>query len=216
MKERLLEVYQDRQKDFINVISKFPDDELSGPLLMSPNENYGQQPNPLLVIGQETNGWEYHVEDLCKQMEHYEKFNVGINYYASPFWSVTRKLESALGNQPYSCAWTNISKFDFNEGRPYGENETAIATLDDILVTEIQIIQPKVCIFFTSHHFDRRIKAIFPEIEFSKVEGFLLNQLSHLKHPDLPDLTFRTYHPRYLRISGLEEDFIEFIGGLSC
>jgi hypothetical protein len=216
MKDKLLKAYQDRQADFINILSKFPDDELPGPFLMSPNEIYNQQPNPLLVIGQETNGWEYHVDDLRKQMEHYEKFNVGISYYSSPFWNVTRKIECALGNQPYSCAWTNISKFDLNEGRPYGEYETAIATLDDILATEIHIIQPKVCIFFTSHHFDRRVKNIFPKIVFTEVEGFSLNQLSRLKHPDLPPLTFRTYHPRYLRISGLEEDFVEFIKGLSC
>jgi len=85
---------------------------------------------------------------------------------------------------------------------------------DNILVAEIKILAPKVCIFFTGYHFDGRIKNIFPEIEFTEVEGFTKNQLSHLKHPNLPAMSFRTYHPNYLRRSGLEKGFIEFIGRL--
>lgn len=216
MKEKLLTLYQSRQVDFKDVISKFPDpnDSLEGPFLMSPSKIYDQQPNPLLIIGQETNGWGCHIEDIHKQMESYENFNVGIDYYSSPFWNVARKVEKALGNEPYSCSWTNLNKFDHNAKRPRGEYETAIATLDDILVTEIEILKPKICIFFTSHHFDWRIKNIFPEVEFIEIEGFSLKQFSRLKHRDLPNLTFRTYHPKYLRISGLEANFIEFIEGL--
>lgn len=93
MKELLLKAYQNWHADFKSVKAKFIEEDMAGPFLMSPNEKYAQQPFPLLVIGQETNGWGYHVDDLNKQMEVYEEFNVGIDYYASPFWNVTRKVE---------------------------------------------------------------------------------------------------------------------------
>lgn len=215
MKEKLLKAYQDRKADFKSVKTQFADKNMAGPFLMSPNDKYAGQPYPLLIVGQETKGWGYHVDDLSKQMEVYENFNVGIDYYASPFWNVTRKVEKALGNEPHTCTWTNISKFDLEGGRAYGECETAIATLDNLLVTEINIIKPKVCLFFTGPSFDGRIKNMFPDIEFATVPGHTTRQLSQLKHPDLPLLTFRSYHPNYLRRSKLEPEFINFIVGLT-
>ena len=214
MKDQLLKAYQDRQADFKNIKTQFPDKNMAGPILISPNEKYAGQPNPLLIVGQETKGWGYHVEDLNKQIEVYENFNVGINYYSSPFWNVVRKIEKVLGNEPHSCAWTNISKFDLDGGRSYGEYETAIATLDNLLTTEINILKPKVCLFFTGPSFDGRIKKTFSDIEFGTVPGYLTRHLSQLKHPDLPTLTFRSYHPNYLRRRKLETDYLTFIAGL--
>ncbi|WP_129021337.1 hypothetical protein [Edaphocola flava] len=215
MKEQLLKAYQDRQADFKTVKAKFSDEDMAGPFLMSPNDKYAQQPFPLLIVGQETNGWDYHVDDLNKQMRVYENFNVGINYYASTFWNVTRKVEQALGNEPHTCSWTNISKFDLDGGRSYGEYETAIATLDNLLLTEIKIIKPKVCLFLSGPSFDGRLKNIFPDIEFAAVTGHSSRELSQLKHLDLPTFTFRSYHPNYLRRSGLEPEFINFIASLT-
>ena len=215
MKEQLFKAYQDRQSDFKSIRTKFTDKDMAGPFLMSPDDQYAIQPFPLLIVGQETKGWGYHVEDLKKQMEVYENFELGSGYYSSPFWNVTRKVEEALGNERYTCAWTNISKFDVDGGRACGEPEIAIATLDNLLVTEINILKPKVCIFFTGPSFDGRIKNTFPDIEFAIVSGHSIRQLSQLKHPNLPILTFRSYHPKYLRLSGLESDFVTFIARLA-
>ena len=214
MKEQLLTAYQKRHADFKTVRAAYPDEDMAGPFLMSPNEKYATQPNRLLIIGQETYGWDYHVDDLTKQMEVYEKFNVGEEYYASPFWNVTRKVEKALGNEPYSCAWTNISKYDLDGGRAYGEYETTISTLDDVLLEEIKILKPNVCLFFTGPSFDNRIERLFDGVNFSSVADFNQRQLCRLEHADLPALTFRTYHPNYLRRSGQEADFIDFVVGL--
>ena len=223
MKDKLLKAYQVRQEDFDFIIKENPEENMGGPILISPNEKYYKQPNPLLIVGQQTSGWDCCFDDqskeinLLKQMEVYEKFNLGKNYYSSPFWNVTRKVEAAIGNEPYSCAYTNINKFDHDGERPYSGYEKEIVVLDDILVTEIKIIKPKICLFFTGHSFDGRIRNIFSEVEFAKIEGWdwTPRQLSHLKHPDLPFLTFRTYHPRYLRQKGLETDFIEFLADYS-
>jgi hypothetical protein len=215
MKDILLTAYSQRHTDFKTVRATYPDDDLAGPFLMSPNDKYAKQLNPLLIIGQETYGWSYHVDDLVKQMEVYEKFNVGEDYYASPFWNVTRKVEKALGNEAHSCAWTNFSKYDLDGGRAYGDYETTISTLDNVLVDEIRILQPKVCIFFTGPSFDNRIRNVFDGVSFEQVTDFDLRQLCQLKHADLPILTFKTYHPNYLRRSGQETDFIKFITDLA-
>lgn len=213
MKDQLLTLYKRKQADFTSIMSEFPDDDLAGPFLMSPNEKYPLQRNPLLIIGQETNGWMYNVEDLEKQMKHYEDFNVGITYKSSPFWNITRKIETALGSEPYSCAWTNVNKFDLDAGRPFGAYEKAISTVDNVLIEEIQIAKPKVCLFYTGPSFDNRLKEIFNGIEFIEIPGWTLRQLCQLKHPLLPELSFRSYHPKSLRLRYLEEDFVDFIAG---
>jgi hypothetical protein len=215
MREKLLSLYTNRHADFKKITATFPEVDLSGPFLMSPNKDYNIQKNPLLIVGQETNGWCYDIDDLNQQMTHYENFNLGINYYSSPFWNVTRKLESALNNNAYSSAWTNISKFDLDGTRSYGEYEEAISGLDNILISEIKIVKPKFCVFFTGPSFDGRIKNIFDEVEFIDVPDWNNRQFCRLKHPNLPEYTFRSYHPKSLRIKRLENNFINYFSSLS-
>jgi len=214
MKNELLSLYISRQKDFQKVIEQFPEDKdkLAGPLLMSPNPSYYSSPNKLFIIGQETNGWTYHIDDIEKQMKTYEDFNVGFKYTASPFWNITRKVEKVLDNQPHSCAWTNLNKFDLSGRRPTGIYETAISALDDILISELKIIKPDFCLFFTGPSFDYRLKIIFQNIDFIKLPNFSKRQFCKLKHPDLPENSYRSYHQKSLRMRHLEKDFIDYIG----
>lgn len=211
MKNELLSLYTNRQKDFKSIVETFPDDDLAGPFLMSPSSDYYTQPNRLLIIGQETNGWSYHIDDFEKQMQTYEDFNVGIEYYASPFWNITRKVETTLDNKPYSCAWTNLNKFDLDAGRPYGEYEAAISKLDDILLLELKILKPDYCLFYTGPSFDYRLKALFQDIDFIEIPNFTLRQFCKLKHPDLPENSYRSHHPKSLRLRYLEDSFIDYI-----
>ena len=196
MNKELLSLYLSKQEDFRKVVEKFSDDDIAGPLLMSPNPDYYISTNKLLIIGQETNGWSYHIDDIEKQMKSYEEFNVGIEYYASPFWNITRKVETALGNNQHTCAWTNLNKFDLDSGRPFGEYETAISELDDILLSELKIIKPDFCLFYT---------------EFIEIPNFTVTQFCKLKHPDLPENSYRSHHPKSLRIRYLEDDFIDYL-----
>ena len=209
--EQLKQLYEENLDGFKNVKNNFPDDDIAGPLLMSPNKIYQNQSKKLLIIGQQTNWWEYNINDIDKQMKSYEGFNVGENYYASPFWNIIRKLELVLGNDKCSCTWTNLNKFDLDSGRPYGNYELEISKLDSILIKEIQILKPDICVFFTGPSFDGRLKSIFDNILFTKVDNWGINQLSKLTHPNLPKLSFRTHHPKSLRIRYLENDFIKFI-----
>jgi hypothetical protein len=207
---------------YIHELVRDPEGDIHGPLLMSPGKKYVQQPYPFLAVGQETFGWErfdYPVsEKECeKMMDYYEGFNVGGNYQhkGSPFWSMIRKIEAAIGNETCSCAWTNISKYDKNRKTPDSELERIFSGIDPLLCDEIKIIKPKICIFFTSPRFDDRIKNIFCNAEFLPVSNNKVSQFCRIRHQDLPALTFRTYHPHYLRRKRLEKQIIEEIGRLT-
>jgi len=215
MRQELLLLYQSQQHKFREIVDQFPNEKLYGPYLVSPSNKYIEQKNRLLIIGQETNGWSEYVENLDKQMQCYEEFNVGETYKSTPFWNVTRKVEKIINHEQFSCVGANINKFDVDQRRPKGKHETAISTLDNILVSEISILKPKICIFFTSHTFDYRLKEIFSEVELLKVDGFTTKELCQLKHPNLPELSFRTYHPKFLRINRKEGKFLAFISTLS-
>lgn len=210
MKNTLFELYNTKASEFEEIKTEVKNGKAYGPLLMSPNSEYQNQNNKLLIIGQETKGWENY-KDIKRQMEVYEGFNFEIKYYSSPFWNVIRKVERGLKNKEYSSAWTNISKFDVDRKRPTGENEKIISRLDNLLIEELKITEPKICLFFTSHTFDYRIKKIFSGVEFVSVPDFEKKILCKLKHKDLPKETYRTFHPRYLRTGKLENKFIEFV-----
>src|SRR4051812_48381857 len=140
MKEELLQLYRLQQPVFRDIISNFPNDDLAGPFLMSPTLRYKTQNHPLLIVGQETNGWTHYIDELEKQMHTYEKFNVGISQPMNAFWNIIRKVESVLGNEPCSCAWTNMSRFDLYGGKVYGKYEKQIAKLDKLIADEIRIL----------------------------------------------------------------------------
>ena len=207
----LKELYKSKITEFKSIVEKFPTHNLMGPLLMSETKEYENSKLKLLIIGQETNGWGEYSENIEQGMEHYLSFNLGSEYYSSPFWNVTRKIENILGNNKYSCAWTNLNKFDDNSNRPEGEVAKKISEIDSLLIDEIKILKPDIVIFFTSHHFDDRIMNIFNGAEFNTLKDFTINHCSSIKHKDLPSFSFRTYHPNYLRRSGLENGFLDLI-----
>ncbi|MDI1355155.1 MAG: hypothetical protein PSX36_09560 [bacterium] len=211
MKEQLLQLYRQQQPSFRNLVSSFPNEDLAGPFLMSPGKHYQKQNYPLLLVGQETKGWSYHIDEIEKQMQTYERYNVGSELETNAFWNISRKIEHLLGNDPCSCAWTNVSRFDLYGGRAHGKYEKAIAHLDRLICEEIKIVAPKVCLFFTGPDFDRRLKNIFEDIEFIEIPGWKPSQLCLLKHAGLPVYTFRSYHPKSLKLHRLEDDFMKTI-----
>lgn len=216
MRNSLLQLYKEYHNAFKDIKNKFPETQLSGPHLMSLGEQYTKQTVPLLVVGQETHGWQSNVDSIEEQLDAYERFNVGeAENRASPFWNVTRKIEKILGNEPYSCAWTNVSKFDVEMGRAHDEYKSAISQLDEILYREIILLKPKMCLFFTGPDFDGRLSKIFDGLIFTPITGFESRMLCRLQHTVLPLATYRTYHPKYLRIKGLENRFLEFITSIA-
>lgn len=183
---------------------------LSAPILIKIPASYASQKIKLMVVGQQTQGWgDGGINDL---LACYEDFNFGESYYSSPFWNVTRKIEKILDVQKFSIAWSNLNRCDFNDGRPSydAENDLALAT-SSLLLAEIEILRPDVVIFFSGPYFDRHIKNIFTGSHFESVQGFTERELSRVEHELLPLHTYRTYHPKYLRMSGIEQRFLKYI-----
>jgi hypothetical protein len=211
MKEELYNLYLEKQHLFQSVVKRFPYDDLAGPFLMSPDSTFRQQAIPLLVVGQETNGWTSNVDEIEKQMTAYEKFHAGESKGYSAFWDVIRKVEKLLGNDPFSTAWTNLSKFDLYGIRSYGKYEKAFSTADSILAEELRIVSPQMCLFFTGPYFDARLRNVFQGLEFIEIPGWNMKQFCILRHPSLPRLSFRSYHPRSLKLKNLEKEFLSYV-----
>ncbi|WP_228710017.1 hypothetical protein [Klebsiella pneumoniae] len=131
----------------LNEYSKrYSDKNLHGPLLLNIS-NYSSQKIKLMVVGQETFGWNKS-PSIVDQQATYQKFNFGSSYYSSAFWNIIRKVERSLNIEPYAIAWSNLNRFDIDCGSP-DRTELAqdIASLDYLVKEEISILKPDICIF---------------------------------------------------------------------
>jgi hypothetical protein len=199
--ELLLDLYQ---KNY-NELYKFKANEeevLNGPFLINPNSKYYSSPLKLAFVGQETRGWACS-GDIANQLETYSDFNLGKNYYASPFWNIMRKFEIKLIEDQYCSAWLNLNRYDENEGKPSSPRLAELSSIDHILVKELQLISPDIIIFFTGPDYDERILKLLEATKNSS-SPFTSRQFCEFKSSILSAKIYRTYHPNYLRRSGLE------------
>lgn len=208
----LRSVYSASHAQISDFAALFPDHDLQGPLLLDPSA-YLSQPTRLLIVGQETGGWLDDYDDIDAQLKQYRDFNLG-DKWRGPFWSITRKVELALGIERCSCAWTNLNRFDQGGASPTGAVLDTMPQLDFLLREEIQILKPDICIFFTNRRYDHRLIALYPDVQFSDIETLPAGHFAKMKHADLPVVTIRTPHPRTIRTQKWEESFIEFIKSL--
>ena len=204
----LYDMYVSEKKNIYSVIDRC-NNNMSGPFLVSPNRKYLNSKVKLAFVGQETKGWTSH-RDIEMQMKVYEDFNLGEKYYSSPFWNVMRKFEKALCGDTYCSAWLNINRYDEMEKRPSQESLAELSKLDSIIVAELKILNPDIVIFLTGHSYDSRIVKILGARQ-SALGGFDMKKLCHLDSDLIAGRIFRTYHPNYLRRSGMETGVIEAI-----
>ncbi len=202
-----LERLYERNKD---TMTKFREDfieySLHGPLIMELNE-YFRQPIKLFIIGQQTNGWCQKYDNFEALYKTYRNFNMGENYRSTPFWNIIRKIEDMIGIAKYSCAWSNINRFDHDEEEPKGVLLEKMKSLDYLLKEEINTIRPDICLFFTNRKNDSRIQNLFPGVELKAIDGLKFDHYARIFHNLLPSKSFRFPHPAYIRRSGMEKDF---------
>lgn len=182
-------------------------EDLEGPFLMELSSYY-KQPIKLLIIGQQTKGWCCDYNDHKSLLDTYRDFRMGEKYYSTPFWNITRKVEDIIGIARYSCAWSNINRYDHNGGEPKGEILNKIQTLDYLVKEEISVIQPDVCLFFINRKYDYRLQVLYPGIQMEAIDGLPFNHFVQLWHVSLPKYSFRTPHPRTIRTRKWENAFI--------
>ncbi|WP_022954225.1 hypothetical protein [Leucothrix mucor] len=180
-----------------------------GPFLISPNDKFSTSKVRVVFIGQETNGWSCK-KDISNQMETYSKFNLGEKYVSSPFWNVIRKFEKSIIGETHSSSWLNINRYDENSKKPSNENRELLSGLDTLLLSELKILKPDVTIFLTGHSYDSRIIPLL-SAQKTSIGEFDQKQVCEMITNSIGGRVFRTYHPNYLRRSGLESRVISEI-----
>jgi hypothetical protein len=181
--------------------------ELSLPLFMYVYPEYDHTSKKTMVVGKETKKWYSTLADNTQSteriIEHYKEFELGVDYYNSPFWRFSKTLFNRLNptNAPNGLLWTNLSKIDQNGAGVSQEVREKNKAGYELLVSEIGITAPDVIVFLTSWAEDEYLKRTFGELSFEKVEDIDFNYLVRLRNDKLPFNTFRTYHPRFLNDS---------------
>jgi hypothetical protein len=175
-------------------------DGVSWPLLLNVPQEYDRAKRRLLVVGQQTYGWDGYGDDtdgVAWLMEGYAHFALGRSYKLTPFWQAARELYALLNpdGPPFGFLWSNLVKVDQEGDRPVEHVEEAICELG-LLSAELEIVRPEAVVFFTGHSYDPRLCSTFPALRFVQLGEFLVR----LEHPALPFHTYRTPHPKWLRL----------------
>ncbi|MCY1368135.1 hypothetical protein D9M69_551010 [compost metagenome] len=86
--------------------------------------------------------------------------------------------------------------------------------MDFLVLKELEILNPNMVIFFTGPSYDARIKSLLCG-ELIDVQDFTSRELCLVKSKHLNTKIIRTYHPNYLRRSGLERKIIDEVVSLA-
>jgi hypothetical protein len=184
---------------------------LSCPLLIDPPDRYRSQPIKLFVVGRETRSWYNDTAEklsgtqlIDQLMSIYRSvFQVGIGLRRSVFWQYIRQLEHEIGIERGQVLWSNIHKCDHGQGPPSPELAAKLRECLPVLSEEIRIGRPDVVIFFTGskQQNDGALHNWFPDFESFEIHGSN-GCIVQIKHPWLPQRTFKTDHPRALKMRG--------------
>jgi hypothetical protein len=165
----------------------------------------------VLFIGQQPDGCDFSYAEflsawtVAAAVEGYRQFNFGEYYNASPWWTFYNQLRFALFGPKCDrgvVGWINLLKFVTVDresvlGMPF--EGTALGLQGDLFLQELVILEPDACIFATGPDYDRIIDRYYPGVAFEEC-GLDLRTMARLKHNSLPARSFRTYHPKALRL----------------
>lgn len=214
-RDKLIAFYQSLKQRSPLDLSVFA--ELVGPDLIWMDDQYITATPRVVIIGQQIDGWDYTYIDfvwswsVTDAIARYRDFDFGLNYYSTPFWQFFHEIrECFFPIEPElrrRVLWTNLVKFVANDRtsilwKPYFEE--ALRLQDDVLKTELSIADPDICIFVTGPNYDEILKRYFPGLRFEHL-ALPVRQFAKLSHNELPERSYRTYHPRYLRQGKLWE-----------
>lgn len=184
--------------------------DLIGPDLIWLDDEYLNSNPRIVIVGKEQRGWDYTYPefisdwDISDAIAAYREFDFGVNYYASPFWQFFHAVRLSAfpdeGEARRKILWTNLIKFVAADEssilwKPYAE--AAIQLQRDILITELTIARPNICLFVTGPNYDFMLQRYFEGVLFEPLE-LPVRQFARLSHPNLPQHSYRIYHPNYL------------------
>lgn len=206
---RLQAFYSSIWIDLVKDLAGHP--SLSSPLFINVPPTYAACQHRLLIVGQQTNGWQ---GSLSKQIQTapntilnpvgellgaYSWFERGKSYRSTPFWRYAHKMQCLLnpGADRFGFLWSNLLKVDEGQKRPSRAVEDVILGYR-MLQTEIKETSPTVVLFFTGPEYDDVLRRTFPDVVITVVPNQKPRLLAKVHHPELPVHSYRTYHPGYL------------------
>jgi hypothetical protein len=210
-RDELVLFYQSLKNDAPADLSPYTD--LRGPDLICLDDEYLSSSPRIAIIGKEQFGWDYSYPEFVTQwtipgaMSCYAEFDFAISYHSTPFWRFFRAVRiAAFPDEPEKrrkVLWLNLVKFVASDAspifwKPYAES--AFTLQQEVFKAELKIARPDVCLFVTGPNYDDVLERYFPGIAFDPLE-LPVRQFAKLTHADLPEHSYRLYHPNYLNRS---------------
>ena len=188
----------------------------SAPLLVEPTGRWFGSPHRLLIVGQETNGWNS-TDGTISSLDHfhgrpdgvesmlaaYSDFSFAATYRHrnSAFWRAFRLL-----TRSHETLWTNLYRTDV-EG-PVLLNCNAedrrhlVRTQGVLLREEIAELDPTVTLFLTGPRYDSTLCEVFTDVEMHPLWlDVPEREVAKLVSASLPKKSVRIYHPTFLQRS---------------
>lgn len=184
--------------------------------------NYKEMKQKILVVGQETNGWEFNesVKDsmlftlrFLYSSQHNDKLS-----FTFPF-DFCKSVNDYNYDENYRktyFAWVSLRKFAYNENHEEPLNKEAQSIIDnefDILEEEIKIINPDIVLFLTgpTDKYEKLLQNELKEVKYNEIKNsnYTKREFARLEHKSLPENSFRIYNTSYLAIKKLENEYLQ-------
>lgn len=201
----------------------------SGVFLPTPLPAYGQAPFRLMVVGQETRGWNGKLTKLvdARKADSLAAYvTQSVNTYQqrrlrkpgqSRFLQFLRQAERQLGLPTNAVHWSNLYACDYRKKTPRNRPDAEISALTSfsqpLLAQQIVQLRPDAILFTTGPSCDAYIKAFCAQhlggysnsqvIEPRKLWTFLAGGIP----------CYRTTHPRYVRDNAYRRQALALIRG---
>jgi hypothetical protein len=187
----------------------------TNPFLIKTLENYHSADIKIMFFGQETNTWynnlPFNVDELMRK--YHDFFDDITNRDAEirrPFFQMYRSLREIAKidkTEKSGFVWNNVLKIGKRDGK--GTPSKAIIDMTfknfDVLQSELNILKPDLLVFFSGPDYDRFIRQSLGNFTIINLENCENRKGCSLKFENNynPAHAIRTYHPGYLRRSGL-------------
>ncbi|RZK39906.1 MAG: hypothetical protein EOO90_17170 [Pedobacter sp.] len=192
--------------------------KVSFPLLVKPYPDYFESQTKLMIFGKETYSWKisenlpYMKEDITNNdvvgtlLKKYKDFNLGIDRN-SPFWNFCHKLNRKFNKSDRAFIWNNISKVDENRSTPNWFILKELSANSGIINKEIDLLKPEVVVFLTGSIPQSHLNNIFKGLQMISLN----ESIFRMQHISLPFHSYKTAHPKSLRLNKTFDSVIDFI-----
>ncbi|MEO6834071.1 MAG: hypothetical protein ABI169_17820 [Chitinophagaceae bacterium] len=222
--DALYNEYLDKIFSDEELLSAIENYELSSPQFLDVSVtrgNYLKHDNKVVFIGKETNGWFNQAERseaglaiINKQNQKYIEalksiyftHNIGVNYRTSIYTFIDLLTDKLAKNVETGILLTEVLRHDYLcRGLPPELIPKIAYNNNYILKKEIEILNPNAVVFLTGPTYDPYIKLTYPDITFSPLPNYPINQVAIIE--GIPNIkkAIRIYHPDAHKYQG--EDF---------